>query len=227
MLCVVDVMEHRHGAGVKLGGLLADRSWLYEQYITKDRSAGSIARELRCTPSSVWYRLRQFDIPRRPRGWQPSGCRIDEDGRECSSCGVYKEWSQFWRSRRISGRGSAHMSKCIDCVDPDAARANNRAHKLRRHGLTEEKLACLIELDGDVCALCGGPQQVEGCDLDIDHDHSCCPGPFASCGKCVRGRLCRGCNRLVGRIEAAGFTLDQLVAYLMRRPFAEEGSLSP
>jgi hypothetical protein len=37
--------------------------------------------------------------------------------------------------------------------------------------------------------------------LHVDHDHSCCPALSTSCGKCVRGLLCFGCNTLVGRVE--------------------------
>jgi hypothetical protein len=32
--------------------------------------------------------------------------------------------------------------------------------------------------------------------LSVDHDHKCCDGP-TSCGRCVRGLLCTGCNRHV------------------------------
>jgi recombination endonuclease VII len=209
--------------GVKVGGRLADKEWLQAQYEGLRRSANNIAKELGCSRESVVYRLRSFGIPVRSLH-NESKCRIDDGGRECTGCGVYKAWDAYWRSNtghHIRGR----VSRCIECQDPTAAQAAMRRYKLRRHHITEEQIAHLIELDGDVCALCGGDQQIEAADLDLDHDHECCPGPF-SCGKCIRGRLCRSCNRLVGRIEAAGFTLDQLAVFLKRRPFAEEGSRS-
>jgi Recombination endonuclease VII len=71
-------------------------------------------------------------------------------------------------------------------------------HNLRKKGLTKEEYALLLAQQGGGCAICGaaetlspkrGPRR-----LDIDHDHSCCPGS-SSCGKCVRGLLCNDCNR--------------------------------
>lgn len=34
----------------------------------------------------------------------------------------------------------------------------------------------------------------------VDHDHRCC-GEGNSCGRCVRGMLCPGCNMAIGHIE--------------------------
>jgi hypothetical protein len=206
--------------GRKLGGKLADKEWLYEQYVTNGRSSANIARELGCTETSVCYRLRRFGIPRRPPGFQPTATRIDDKGRECMSCGKYKLWDQFWKTSLKYGRGKHHVSRCTECHDPAAARRNSLKHKLKRYGLDEEKLALLIALDGEICALCGKTQQVNGCDLDIDHDHACCPASSRSCGQCVRGRLCRSCNLMLGRIEECGVPFEKITIYLLRRPFA-------
>jgi hypothetical protein len=36
--------------------------------------------------------------------------------------------------------------------------------------------------------------------LQVDHDHNCCNG-IITCGKCVRGIICPGCNMAVGKYE--------------------------
>jgi hypothetical protein len=37
----------------------------------------------------------------------------------------------------------------------------------------------------------------------VDHDHSCCPGR-QTCGKCVRGLICRQCNTAFGVLTEKG-----------------------
>jgi len=71
------------------------------------------------------------------------------------------------------------------------AREKERA---KRYGLTVEALRLLIEKG------CYAPGCSEKNDLQIDHDHSCCSGA-TSCGKCVRGALCKRHNLYLGHIE--------------------------
>ena len=47
----------------------------------------------------------------------------------------------------------------------------------------------------------------------VDHDHLCCPGS-KSCGKCIRGLLCGGCNRALAHAKDSVTTLKQLINYL-------------
>lgn len=74
----------------------------------------------------------------------------------------------------------------------------NADRNLRRHGITPDDYARILAAQGNGCAICAKPETAFPSGrvrrLDIDHDHACCPGS-ASCGSCVRGLLCNGCNR--------------------------------
>ena len=60
------------------------------------------------------------------------------------------------------------------------------------------------------CAICGSTDIKRA---SIDHDHSCCPGE-KSCGKCVRGRLCKSCNLGLGAFRDRIDLLQAAVLYL-------------
>ena len=55
---------------------------------------------------------------------------------------------------------------------------------------------------------------LEGKPTHIDHDHACCPKKAMSCGKCVRGVLCRDCNIMLGVAKDNKKTLTNAVKYL-------------
>ena len=58
------------------------------------------------------------------------------------------------------------------------------------------------------CEICGADLTVRALDSKkrlrpvhaVDHDHGCCPGGL-SCGKCIRGILCRKCNVAIGYLN--------------------------
>lgn len=63
----------------------------------------------------------------------------------------------------------------------------------------------------EFCQACGSTNN-----LQVDHDHSCCPGAAQqpTCGKCVRGMLCGGCNLALGAVGDDVARLLALIDYL-------------
>jgi Recombination endonuclease VII len=79
-------------------------------------------------------------------------------------------------------------------VNPDKWRAAD----FRRKGKD-----VLYEQQNGRCYLCGGELLLDVTRaVQLDHDHSCCPGPAqTSCGLCRRGLACKRCNRLIGMVQ--------------------------
>lgn len=80
--------------------------------------------------------------------------------------------------------------------NPESYRLRARRQTLRQYGLTLEDYEALFAAQNGKCGICG-EQEAR---LDVDHDHSCCPGK-KSCGQCIRGLLCLGCNSKLGFVE--------------------------
>lgn len=69
--------------------------------------------------------------------------------------------------------------------------------QIRRHGLTQQDWDGRLAAQGGRCAICGTGKPGGRGTFHIDHDHECCPS-LPSCGRCVRGLLCHGCNTRLG-----------------------------
>src|SRR5688500_10593960 len=85
-----------------------------------------------------------------------------------------------------------------------------------KYGLTVETYSQMLDKQRGICAnpdcFNGPSDSSKGC-LEIDHDHTCCPGQ-KSCGKCIRGLLCSGCNAALGYVHDDIKRLRGLVNYL-------------
>jgi hypothetical protein len=101
-----------------------------------------------------------------------------------------------------------------------ARKASSHKYHIKVHyNLTPEEWQALKDKYGGKCWICLGGSTVA---LATDHDHSCCPTNI-SCGRCVRGLLCKRCNFwLLGKIlretslgkEHAIMVLKRAIAYL-------------
>lgn len=82
-------------------------------------------------------------------------------------------------------------------------------HRLVKYGVTAEQFDALLRSQRGACAIC----RVESEDWHIDHDHSCCP-TIRTCGKCIRGVLCRACNMGLGIFKDDAAILESAISYL-------------
>ena len=94
-----------------------------------------------------------------------------------------RESARRWRERNPGRRG----------------RLRDTAAELKwMYGLTPERWREMFVAQGGCCYLCGEPLDTERKHgINIDHDHACCRSR-RSCGSCVRGLACHGCNSGIG-----------------------------
>lgn len=88
------------------------------------------------------------------------------------------------------------------------------SRRLRLYGITPEKYRQMLRAQGGGCAVCGGRPE-RGKSLHVDHDHACCSRTgMATCGMCVRGLLCSGCNTGLGSFGDDRDRLASAIRYL-------------
>ncbi|WP_083396089.1 endonuclease domain-containing protein [Frigoribacterium sp. MCBA15_019] len=157
----------------------------------------------------------------------------------CPRCDERKDFSEFGPDRRAR---DGLQGRCRECqrlanretyarnraailaaaaaryaANPEPAKAYQTAYRKtagRAHGMTpSEKRQRLDEL-GWACQVCARPFETPTA-AHVDHDHACCPGK-QSCGECVRGLLCAGCNHAIGSARDSPTVLRSLATYLER-----------
>lgn len=113
----------------------------------------------------------------------------------------------------------AWYSFCPDCRHDSPFKKGGR---LAAHNVPPELVVQWLRQGRKLsCDLCGRRLQRHRGGIQalphIDHDHTCCPGS-RSCGNCVRGILCEGCNLQIGQVEALTqkVPLNALFSYLSR-----------
>lgn len=143
--------------------------------------------------------------------------------RHCKACNA--ENNRQWRARHIehvrlrSQRyHAANRERSTERMRRWRA-ANPDRHFDRylrgRYGITLDTYQSILALQGGRCGLCSTAPDDKP--LHVDHDHRCCPGQ-RSCGACVRGLLCGGCNRALGRFRDDPNIVLRAHAYLVTPP---------
>lgn len=126
------------------------------------------------------------------------GPECDEPGVTKGLCAAHYQQSRKGELRAVKRYSGRSTSPCLvdSCGDIGRTRGLCYAHISisARHHIDPAEYARIYNLG------CANPACSETESLQVDHDHSCeCDGKLStrsSCGKCVRGVLCKRCNRL-------------------------------
>jgi hypothetical protein len=161
---------------------------------------------------------------------------VSSDSKTCSRCKSTKSVLAFPK-KKVTPDGLDYW--CMDCKREKRAewdRAYNERHperrrqsavryqranaevtswasRLKKYGLDKAALEAMIDQQGGACLLCKGDL---GETWTVDHDHACCPKAH-TCGRCVRGILCRRCNIALGMFNEDPDLLIAASIYVTQR----------
>lgn len=142
----------------------------------------------------------------------------------CAKCKIEKSAKAFSKGtpwcKSCKSKYDAKYRKKPE-IKAKAREVNYKEHIYRQYKLRIDDVALLAKKQNYKCSICkNGLADVYDFDvkrygLVIDHDHSCCPGN-KSCGKCIRGLLCRECNLLLGHCKDDIDRLKNAIKYLKK-----------
>lgn len=152
--------------------------------------------------------VRLMEVYARPKrsGSRRSSAQVlerDSEGRKkCLRCSRWKPEGAFYNGPQTS-----------DKLQPDCIECYLWRNTLRMFGMSRDHWESIFEAQGGVCAICKMPEK-PGKRLSVDHNHACCKGESAACGRCNRGLLCTNCNWTLGMVEDSIDRLKSMITYL-------------
>lgn len=117
-----------------------------------------------------------------------------EDGyKVCPRCGENKHKDSYGNHAGLTNDKQSYCRECRKWLGIQT-----------RYNLTREEWEGILSFQGNRCGVCGEDDSGSVYGFYVDHDHSCCSGR-ESCGKCLRGIICHGCNLRVDRKNDAQY----------------------
>jgi hypothetical protein len=121
--------------------------------------------------------------------------------RTCSRCAKTKPVAEF--HKKAKGGYQAWCIRCMAEHQKEWVKANSERRIATRlwtkYRIRMDVFEAMLAAQGNGCRMCREPFTTRH-SIKVDHDHACCPG-LRTCGKCVRGLLCNGCNIFLGVYE--------------------------
>lgn len=113
-----------------------------------------------------------------------------------------QRWKDANREKHVAYLREYHQARKDD---PEYRRRRREAMTFYTYGITQAELDLMIQKQGGLCAICGGPPNGIGTRLHIDHCHDT--------GR-IRGLLCSNCNTMIGLAKNDPERLLLAAAYL-------------
>lgn len=135
--------------------------------------------------------------------------------KKCVECKETKSLDKYYPKHSKPDKLRAECIECSLRLGKKTTKSPESRHKdtCRKHGITPQIYAELLEEQSGVCKGCGKTPEENGINLSIDHRHSCCDKQY-SCGNCISGLLCTNCNLALGNAKENINTLENLISYI-------------
>lgn len=150
-----------------------------------------------------------------------------ERTKQCSRCKEDKPLDAFTTKASVPGGRSRWCRSCTQAYARDynknlppegrvrLAEQKRSSYLKSTFGITLSQYRDLLAAQGGRCANKRCVNKISSKrEMPLDHDRTCCPGD-KSCGKCIRGVLCNGCNLALGFVGESAEALSGLLDYLV------------